>query len=139
MGEMQVAVIGTFCMNEACENYKKIMPENVVKHGQTEKGVQRYQCKTCKKTFTETKGTIFYWLRHSQEEVVVGMIEDRNSLTAIYRMKGIKEETVCNWLERAAKHGGQLEEYLVVPYKLSRVQVDALWTYVGHKGEKGGS
>jgi hypothetical protein len=33
----------------------------------------------------------------------------------------------------------QVEEHLVGPKKLSRVQLDALWTYVGHKGEKGGS
>lgn len=141
MGEMQLAEIGTFCMNEACGNYKKIIPENVVKYGQTEKGIQRYRCKTCKKTFTHTKGTMFYRLRHSEEEIVecMAMIGDRNSLAAIHRIKGIKEETVCSWLEKAEEQVKQVEEYLVVPHKLSRIQADALWSFVGHKGEKGGS
>jgi|SRR5436305_7238580 len=141
MGEMQVAVIGTFCMNEACENYKKIMPENVVKHGQTEKGIQRYQCKTCKKTFTETKGTMFYRLRHSEDVIVecMAMVGDRNSLAAIHRIKGIKEETICSWLEKAEAQVKQVEEYLVIPHKLGPIQADALWSFVGHKGEKGGS
>lgn len=141
MEEMKIIPAGSCCQNEQCPNYGQTDLGNIWKTGKTEKGVQRYQCKTCKKTFTETKGTMFYRLRHSQEEVVecMEMIGDRNSLAAIHRMKGIKEETVCNWLERAAKHVEQLEEYLVVPYKLSRVQVDALWTYAGHKGEKGGS
>jgi hypothetical protein len=31
----------------------------------------------------------------------------------------------------------QFEEHLVRARKLNRVQLDALWTYVGHKGEKG--
>ena len=39
------------------------------------------------------------------------------------------------WLEKASIHVEQFE-YLVREKKLSRVQLDALWTYVGHKGEK---
>src|SRR5436309_3905565 len=141
MGEMQLATIGTFCMNEACEDYQKIIPENVMKYGQTKKGVQRYRCKTCQKTFVETKGTMFYRLRHSEEEVVecMAMVGDRNSLAAIHRIKGIKEETVTSWLEKAEEIVAQIEEHFVIPHKLSRIQADALWTFVGHKGEKGGS
>jgi hypothetical protein len=67
------------------------------------------------------------------------MVGDRNSLAAIHRMKGIKEETVGRWMQRAATQVEQVEEQLLGPKKLSRVQMDALWTYVGHKGEKGGS
>jgi len=141
MGEMQLATIGTFCTNEACKDYQKIFPENVVKYGQTEKGVQRYRCKTCKKTFTATKGTMFYRLRHSEEEVVecMAMVGDRNSLAAIHRIKGIKEETVTSWLEKAESQVKQIEEHFIIPHKLSRIQADALWSFVGHKGEKGGS
>ena len=51
----------------------------------------------------------------------------------------MKEETICRWLERAATQVEQIEERLVGAKKLNRVQMDALWTYVGHKGEKGGS
>ena len=66
------------------------------------------------------------------------MLADRNSLAAIHRIKGIKEETVCEWLQRAATHVEQIEALLLANYSVSRVQLDALWTYVGHKGEKGG-
>ena len=41
------------------------------------------------------------------------------------------------WLEKSAAHIKQLER-IIRKKKLSRVQFDALWTYVGHKGEKGG-
>ena len=57
-------------------------------------------------------------------------------MAAIHRIKGIKEETVCRWMEQAATQVEQIEEELVRSKKLSRVQMDALWTYVGHKGEK---
>ncbi len=65
------------------------------------------------------------------------MLGDRNSLAAIHRIKGVKEETVGQWVERAAAHVQQFEEHLVRTRKLTRVQLDALWSYVGHKGEKG--
>jgi hypothetical protein len=67
----------------------------------------------------------------------MAMIGDRNSLAAIHRIKGIKEETVMKWLEKASAHVKQFER-IVRKKKLSRVQFDALWTYVWHKGEKGG-
>src|SRR2546421_86527 len=139
MEEMQIATIGSFCWNEACEDYKKIDHGNMTKNGKTEKGMQRYRCQTCKKSFTETKGTMFYRCRHSEEEIVecMAMVGDRSSLAAIHRIKGIKEETVCRWLEQAKSHLEQFEEYIVKNHKLSRVQLDALWTYVWHKGEKG--
>ena len=67
------------------------------------------------------------------------MLADRNSLAAIHRIKGVKEETVCEWLQRAASHVEQIEALLLANHSLSRVQLDALWTSVGYKGEKGGS
>ena len=137
---MQVAVIGSFCQNEGCEDYQKVDHGNMVKNGKTDRGVQRYLCKTCNKSFTATKGTMFYRIRHSKEEVVecMAMLGDRSSLAAIHRIKGIKEETVAKWLEKAAGHIKQFE-HIIRKKKLSRVQLDALWTYVWHKGEKGGN
>ena len=140
MEEKQIATIGSFCWNEACEDYNKVNHGNMIKNGKTDKGVQRHLCKTCKKSFTETKGTMFYRCRHKEDEIVecMAMVGDRNSLAAIHRIKGIKEETVIKWLEKASIHVGQFER-IVRKKKLSRVQLDALWTYVWHKGEKGGN
>ncbi len=64
------------------------------------------------------------------------MLGDRNSLAALHRIKGVKEETVGEWLERAAAHVQQFEEHIVRARKLKRVQLDALWTDGGHIGEK---
>ena len=140
MEKQQLASIISFCLNEACEDYKRVSLSNIVKCGKTDKGVQRYRCKTCQKGFTETKGTIFYRCRHTEEEIVqcMEMVGERNSLAAIHRMKGIKEETVARWLEKVNSHMKQFEEYLVKEHTFSQAQLDALWTYVGHKGGKGG-
>ena len=51
MEKQQIVTIGSFCLNEACVDYQKTDLGNVVKCGKTDKGVQRYRCKTCKKSF----------------------------------------------------------------------------------------
>ena len=50
-----------FCPNEACPDDGKLQKDqskpNLKKIGFTRAGVQRYQCKTCNGTFTETRGS----------------------------------------------------------------------------------
>jgi hypothetical protein len=62
---------------------------------------------------------------------------ERNSLAAIERVKGVKEETVMAWLRIAAAHVERTCALLLANYKLTRAQLDAMWAYVGNKGEKG--
>ena|SRR2546426_5495561 len=141
MDQKGLVPAGSFCWNPDCSEYAQVGHYNLRKFGQTAKGVQRYQCKTCKKTYAETKGTVFHGCHHSQQTILdcLAMLADRNSLAAIHRIKGVKEETVCEWLQRAAKHVEEIEAVLLANYPVSRAQLDALWTYVGHKGEKGGT
>lgn len=88
----------------------------------------------------ENKGTVFCGRHHSPKVILecLAMVAERNSLAAIHRIKGIKEETVIDWLRKAANHVEETEALLMANHKLNRVQLDAMWTYVGHKGEKGG-
>jgi transposase-like protein len=131
----------SFCWNRDCPEYGKVNHGNIRKFGRTAKGTQRHQCKTCKQTFVETIGTVFYGRHHSQETILecLAWLAERNSLAALQRVKGIKEETVLGWLREAAQHVEQIEALLLANYHLTRAQLDALWTYVGHKGEKGGA
>jgi transposase-like protein len=141
MDQRGLAPAGSFCWNPDCPEYAQVGHHNVRKYGQTAKGVQRYQCKTCKKTFAETKGTVFYGCHHAPQTILdsLAMLADRNSLAAIHRIKGVKEETVNEWLQRAAQHVEEIEALLLANYPVRRAQLDALWTFVGHKGEKGGT
>jgi transposase-like protein len=117
------------CRNRNCLEYGKRKPDNIRKFGRTRKGTQRYQCKTCKRTFVETRGTVFYGRHHSQETILecLALLAERNSLAAIHRDKGIKEETVMEWLREAAKHGEQIETLLLTHHCLTRAQLDVLW------------
>lgn len=134
----QLVLAGSFCWNRECPNYGKTNHGNIVRYGRTGKGTQRLKCTTCEKVFVVNKGTVFYGRHHGPREILecLAMLAERNSLAAIHRIKGIKEETVMDWLREAANHVEEIEALLLVNYSLTRVQLDAMWTYVGHKGEK---
>jgi transposase-like protein len=131
-----------FCPNEACTDYGKLQADqskpNLKKIGKTRRGVQRYQCKTCGKTFTETKGTLFY-RKHAQEDEileVLALLAEGNRISTLTRVKGTKEDTILSWLREAARHADQLEAVLMKEYHLKRAQLDGLWSFVANKGEK---
>jgi hypothetical protein len=60
--------------------------------------------RTCGNTFVETIGTVFYCRHHSQDTILecLALLAERNSLAAIHRVKGIKEETVMASLYQSA-------------------------------------
>jgi transposase-like protein len=136
-----LAPAGSFCWNSQCADYNKINAGNLRKFGHTRRGVPRLQCKTCHKVFAKTKGTLFYRLRHSEQTVTecVALVAERNSLAAIHRVKGVKEETTSAWMHKAAAHCQALEPVLLSDYQPVCVQMDALWTFVGRRGTKGGA
>ena len=64
------------------------------------KGFNALQCKTCCTTFTEFNGTVLHGRHHSLDTIVecLKLLAERNYAAAIHRVKGIKEETVSDWL-----------------------------------------
>jgi hypothetical protein len=52
------------------------------------------------------------------------------------RVKGHKPDTIIDWVREAGEHAEAIEAVLLAKYQLSRGQLDGLWAYVGHKGEK---
>lgn len=136
------AHVGDFCPNKACPDYGKLQKDrpkrNIKKAGKTKKGRQRFQCKTCGKTFTETKGTIFYRRRTDEDEIIetLAFVAEGVRVSSLARVKGHKEDTILDWIRAAAEHAEAIEEILMADYQLERGQLDALWSYVGNKGEK---
>ena len=137
----EFAKVGDFCANESCLEYGKVQggqQHNIIKFGKTKAGRQRYKCKSCKDTFTETKGTIFYRRHTAEDEILdsLALIAEGNRISSLARAKGHKEETIIDWIQEAGKHAEMVEEILLAKYQLSRGQLDGLWADVGNKGEK---
>jgi len=132
---------GEFCPNEACPDYGKLQTgqqQNIRKFGRTRRGVRRFRCQTCGKTFTETTGTIFFRKRTPEHEILetLAFLAEGNRISSLTRTKGFKEDTILAWLREAARHAEQLEDVLMKDFQVKRGQLDALWAYVGNKGEK---
>src|SRR5512141_401886 len=126
---------GDFCPNATCPDYGKLQSDqqqNLEKFGRTRKGVQRYRCQRCRKTFTETRGTIFYGKRTPEHEILetLALLAEGNRISSLSRAKGFKEDTILAWLREAAQHAEQIEAVLMAEFNVKRGQLDALWSYV---------
>lgn len=136
---LEVVPAGSFCWNEQCPDYGVVAAGNLRRYGKTPGGIQRFQCKRCRKVFAATLGTPFYGIRNPERMLLVlSLLADRMSLRGIHRVTRVKPEITLAYLERAAAHVETIEALLQRSHKVTRVQLDALWAFVGHKGEKGG-
>jgi len=137
----ELAQVGQFCPNEQCELYGDIEAARIIRFGKTKNGTQRYRCKGCGRTFTETHGTVFYRRQASRETILetLALLAEGVRISSIARAKGIKEDTILDWLRAAARQAAEVEEALLKDYRISQTQIDGLWAYVGHKGHKGGA
>jgi hypothetical protein len=66
----------------------------------------------------------------------LALLAEGSRISSLSRAKGHKEDTILSWLRQAADHAEQVEEVLLAEYQVKRAQLDALWSYVGNKGEK---
>ncbi len=74
-----------------------------------------------------TKGTVFHGCHHAPQTILdcLAMLADGPSRASIHRIKGVKEETVGEWLQRSAQHVEEIEARLVANYPVNRAQLDA--------------
>lgn len=133
--------VGDFCPNEQCRAYQQLQTaahRNLKKNGHSKAGRQRYLCKCCGQTFSETKGTLFYRRRTPSDQILetLAWLAEGARISSISRVKGYKEDTILSWLREAEKQAASLEAVLLQDYQIERGQLDALWSYVKNKGAK---
>jgi transposase-like protein len=116
----------TFCPNMACPARGQSGQGNIGIHSRKDK---RFMCTECHKTFSATKGTVFYRLRTSAETVslVVTLLAHGCPLQAIIVAFGYDERTVAAWVARGGDQGQAVQEHLVEqPRDLGQVQADEI-------------
>jgi len=111
-----------FCPNLACPARGQTGQGNIGIHAQKEK---RCICHACHKTFSATKGTVFYRLRTAAETVgiVITLLAHGCPIQAIVAAFGFDERTVAGWWARSGRQGQAVQECLVEqPRDLGQVQ-----------------
>ena len=116
----------TFCPNLACPARGQIGQGNIGIHAQRDR---RFMCTQCHKTFSATKGTVFYRLRTAAETValVVTLLAHGCPVAAIVAAFGFDERTVADWCARSGRQGQAVQECLVEqPRDLGQGQADEI-------------
>lgn len=113
-----------FCPNMDCPARGQKGKGNLHVHSQKEK---RWICAVCQKTFTTSKGTIFYRLRTDPQIVmwVIILMAYGCPVQAIVKAFGLDERTVRDWHERAGAHCKQVHAQLVENSQQDLAQVQA--------------
>lgn len=120
------------CNNPDCKLYGRMGAGNIHVHCRADR---RYYCTACKKRFCARAGTIFYNLKTDPERVLTALqlISERCSARATARILHTNEDTVLSWLKLAGNHAQEVQELLLRDLKVSQVQLDELWSFVGKK------
>lgn len=115
-----------FCPNPDCPAKGQVDKGNIRLHSQKH---HRYKCQPCGQTFTQTKGTPFYRLRHEPQLVVrvATLLAQGCPPQAIVAAFGLDQRTVSDWQQRAAVQCQPVQEHLVEqPRDRGQVQADAV-------------
>ena len=107
--------VGDFCPKRGCSDYGEVRKRNIIKFGKTKAGRQRYLCHSCKGTFTETNGTIFFRKRTPDREIMesLALVAEGSRVSSVARVKGHKEDTIVAWVRDASQHAKAIEAELL--------------------------
>jgi transposase-like protein len=120
------------CPNPECSDYGKAGAGNIRIHCSADR---RLRCATCNRRFSAREGTIFYNLKTDEEKVLMALalLAERNSARATARILGTNEDTVLEWLAKAAQHAEEVSDLLIRKLKTPQAQLDEMWSFVGKK------
>jgi len=129
---------GQPCPNPECFHYRRMQQGNVsaIATYLTQSGKRRiFRCHTCETPFSETRETVFFDLRTSEDKVMMAlkMLLVRVDLAGIGFVLGVTEETVLGWLRRAAHQADAINHHLLRALPVTHVQLDEMWNFIARK------
>lgn len=113
-----------FCPNINCAARGQVGQGNIKSHHRKEK---RCWCTVCEKSFTTSRGTLFYRLRTDPQQVmwVIVLLANGCPVQAIVKAFGFDERTVKNWWQRAGEQCEAVHEHVVGQQALDLQHVQA--------------
>lgn len=129
---------GQPCPNPECTHYRRMQQGNVsaIATYLTQSGKRRvFRCRTCATHFAETRETVFFDLRTSEEKVMMAlkMLLVRVDLAGVCFVLGVTQETVLAWLRRAAHQAAAINRHLLRDLPVTQVQLDEMWNFIERK------
>jgi transposase-like protein len=126
---------GQPCPNPDCSHSQLVNRGNIraISTYLTQSGKRRiFQCRLCQTTFSETRETVFFDLRTPEAQVMMAlkMLLVNVALTDIGFVLGVTEETVLEWLRRAAQKAHDINTHLLRELPVTQVQLDEMWSFI---------
>lgn len=122
-----------WCWNEGCPDYSKRDRGNIrVKEIMKKSQHTLLLCRTCGHCFSETRGTPFFKLKTSIDEVAhaLSLLPEKGSIRAVARYTGHKPDTIIEWIKLAGAHAKEVNDYFLQEMHLDKVQIDEIWSYI---------
>jgi IS1 family transposase/transposase-like protein len=129
---------GQLCPNPECSHYRRRQQGNVsaIATYLTQSGKRRvFRCHTCETHFAETRETVFFDLRTSEDNIMMAlkMLLVHVDLAGIGFVLGVTEETVLGWLRRAAHQAEEINRHLLRDLPVTQGQLDEMWNFIERK------
>jgi IS1 family transposase/transposase-like protein len=129
------------CPNKNCEHHGQLNKDNIISQStyMTQSGKRRiFHCNSCETNFSETRDTVFFDLRTPEDKVMMAlkMILVKVGLSDISFVLDVKEETLLDWLCRAANKAKEINKALLKDLPVTEVQLDEMWSFVKRKVSK---
>jgi transposase-like protein len=138
--ELGIELSEYWCPRKECKDYGKKGKGNIIlkeRFGREERYLLK--CRTCRHCFSETRGTAFFGLHSTRDEVlnVLAMLPEKGSIRGLARATGHSVNTISYWIKVAGEHCREVNDYYLNDLKLERVQVDEIWSYIKKRKELG--
>jgi hypothetical protein len=102
----------------------------------TQSGKRRIcRCSECERPFSETRDTVFFDLRTPEDKgmMALKMLLVTVGLSDIGLVLGVTEDTVLEWLRRAAQKAHEINAHLLRDLLVTQVQLDEMWSFMRRK------
>ena len=88
-----------------------------------------FKCTTCKRTFSERRGTPLFECHLPDEKVyqILKCLSEGNGIRATSRIVGVSKDTVGSIINRIGDHMEDVAATLMTDYHLEECQWDELW------------
>lgn len=105
------------------------------KSGKHRNGLQRFKCGQCRKTFTEDHERPLDEMRLPLEKALLclNLLVEGNSIRSTERITGVEKKTIMSLLVLAGEKCERLMNKKLRNVKVSDIQADEIWAYVGMK------
>jgi transposase-like protein len=130
------------CQNRRCPAFGTCGGGNLLVRDRIgkRKHIRLLYCKTCKKRFSENKGTVFYHAHLPREKVIsiLRHVQEGNGMRPTGRLEHVKEDTVIRYARLAGKHAPPscTGNWWPFPPQTREVQLDEKWAFVYEKQDQ---